>query len=106
MLARLSFVLTLLVVGLSTSSAHAYPWMIRHGFAKCGSCHVDPMGGETLTGMGRATGETLLSMPWGQTTPSDAGKFLWGVTQPDGLYLGGSLRAMSIVTFDTGKTLT
>jgi hypothetical protein len=78
--------------------------MIRHGFAECGSCHIDPMGGETLTGMGRVMGETLLSMPWGQTTPSDAGKFLWGVTEPEGLYLGGSLRAMSIVTFDTGKT--
>jgi hypothetical protein len=103
-LARLSFLLTLLVVGFSAPSAQAYPWMIRHGFAKCGSCHVDPMGGETLTGMGRVMGETLLSMPWAATTPSDAARFLWGVPEPEGLYLGGSLRGMSIVTFDTGKT--
>jgi hypothetical protein len=102
-LARLLFLLTLLVVGLRAPSAQAYPWMIRHGFAQCGSCHVDPMGGETLTGMGRVMGETLLSMPWGQTTPSGAAKFLFGVDEPAGVYLGGSLRAMNILNFDTAK---
>ncbi|MEO8177411.1 MAG: hypothetical protein ABI895_01135 [Deltaproteobacteria bacterium] len=103
MLARLLFVLTLLGVGLRAPSAQAYPWMIRHGFAKCGSCHVDPMGGETLTGMGRVMGETLLAMPWGQSTPSDAAKFLFGVSEPAGVYLGGSLRGMNVITFETGK---
>ena len=72
---RLLFLLTVWVVGSSAASAHAYPWMIRHGFAQCGSCHVDPMGGETLTGMGRVMGETLLAMPWADNPPTDAGKF-------------------------------
>jgi hypothetical protein len=81
----------------------AYPWMIRHGFAQCGSCHVDPMGGETLTGMGRAMGGTLLAMPWGQATATDAGKFLFGVTEPENLHLGGSVRVMSLLDFQTGK---
>ncbi len=35
-------------------SAHAYSWMIKHGFAKCNTCHNDPSGGELLNGMGRA----------------------------------------------------
>ena len=43
--------LVLLGLQLVTRPAHAYVWMIRHGFAECGGCHVDPMGGETLTGM-------------------------------------------------------
>jgi hypothetical protein len=102
----LLFLLTLLVVGSSAPSALAYPWMIRHGFAQCGSCHVDPMGGETLTGMGRVMGETLLAMPWSQTTPTDAGKFLFGLKEPENLHLGGSLRVMTLANFDTGKTRT
>jgi hypothetical protein len=103
-LPRLFFVLTLLVVGSVAPSASAYPWMIRHGFAECGNCHVDPLGGETLTGMGRVMGEELLSMPWGQTPPSDAGKFLFGVTEPDGVYLGGSVRVMGLLDFETAQT--
>ena len=103
MAGRLLFLLTLFVVGTSASSAHAYPWMIRHGFAQCGSCHVDPMGGETLTGMGRVMGETLLAMPWSESTPTDAGKFLFGVTEPENLHLGGSLRVMSLTSFESAK---
>ena len=101
---RLLFASTLLGVALVTPSAQAFPWMIRHGFAECGSCHVDPMGGETLTGMGRVMSEALLSMSWDQETPSAASKFLFGVTEPSGLYLGGDLRAMSLIDFDTAKT--
>lgn len=61
------------------------------------------MGGETLTGMGRVMGETLLAMPWSETTPTDAGKFLFGVTEPEDLHLGGSLRVMSLTSFDSAK---
>ncbi|HEU4579262.1 MAG TPA: hypothetical protein VFS67_13450, partial [Polyangiaceae bacterium] len=97
------FLLTLFAVGSTASAAHAYPWMIRHGFAQCGSCHVDPMGGETLTGMGRVMGEALLAMPWAEDPPSDASKFLFGVTEPENLHLGGSLRVMSLTSFDSAK---
>jgi hypothetical protein len=99
---RAVFSLTLLLVGLCSRVAHAYPWMIRHGFAECGSCHVDPMGGETLTGMGRMLGDALLRTPWseGFTGPS---KFLFAVEEPDGVRLGGSLRVLGLHNLDTGQ---
>ena len=28
-----------------SSSARAYPWMIRHGYTGCTPCHTDPSGG-------------------------------------------------------------
>jgi hypothetical protein len=94
--------LGLLLVGLWALPARAYPWMIRHEFAECGSCHVDPMGGETLTHMGRVMGESLLSTPWGQAVPSGASRFLFGVPEPEGVYLGGSVRVLGIINFETG----
>jgi hypothetical protein len=95
------FLLALLGVGLVSSKAHAYAWMIRHGFAECGSCHVDPMGGETLTGMGRVIGQTLMAAPWSDHPPTDVAKFAFGITEPDDLRLGGSFRALGIYDFDT-----
>jgi hypothetical protein len=86
---------------LTSSPAHAYAWMIRHGFAECGGCHVDPMGGETLTGMGRVTGQTLLSSQYGTPSPTEAAMFLYGIQEPDNVRLGGSFRALNIYDFDT-----
>jgi hypothetical protein len=94
------FAVTLLVANLGASAAHAYPFMIRHGFAECGSCHVDPMGGETLTRMGRVMSEELLSTPWGPS-PSSASKLLFAIDPPENLYLGGSLRALGLVNLET-----
>jgi hypothetical protein len=80
-------------------SAHAYAWMIRHGYAECGGCHIDPMGGETLTGMGRVMGQTLMASDFGGKSPSNAAMFLYGVKEPDDVRLGGSFRALSIYDF-------
>jgi hypothetical protein len=96
------FILTLVLVGLGAPVAHAYPWMIRHGFAECGSCHVDPMGGETLTQMGRMLGEALLRTPWGADV-AEPSRFLFAVEEPDGLRLGGSLRVLGLANLDTGQ---
>lgn len=84
-------------------SAHAYVWMIRHGYAECGGCHVDPMGGETLTGMGRVMGQTLMSSDFGGKSPSNAAMFMYGVKEPDNVRLGGSFRALSIYDFNTNN---
>ena len=84
-------------------SAHAYAWMIRHGFAECGGCHIDPMGGETLTGMGRVTGQTLLASDFGGKQPSNAAMFLYGIQEPDDIRLGGSFRGLSIYQFNTNN---
>lgn len=81
---------------LFASSAHAYPWMIRHGYTGCGTCHTDPSGGAgALTAYGRAQGDLLLRMRYGATAEEadrSAG-FLWGqVPIPDALRLGGDFR--------------
>ena len=97
------FLLALLMTSLAPKKAHAYAWMIRHGFAECGGCHVDPMGGETLTGMGRVMGQTLMTSQYGGQTPTDAAMFLYGIPEPDNVRLGGSFRGLSIYDFDTNN---
>lgn len=49
-----------------TTPAHAYAWMVRHGYSGCATCHADPSGGETLTPYGRAQGDLLLRMRYGK----------------------------------------
>lgn len=87
------------------SDAAAYTWMIRHGYAKCGTCHTDPSGGETLSHMGRVTSETLLSQAWGDqpSVPTDSSKLLFGISEPDVLRIGGSVRGMGIYDVDSAK---
>ncbi|HKO91393.1 MAG TPA: hypothetical protein VJU61_09585 [Polyangiaceae bacterium] len=102
-LRALVFLAVLFASSAVSRSAHAYAWMIRHGFAECGGCHIDPMGGETLTGMGRVTGQTLLSSDFGGRTPSDAAMFLYGVQEPDDVRLGGSVRVLGIYDFNTNN---
>lgn len=78
-----------------SSTSHAYPWMIRHGFGKCGSCHTDPMGGETLTGFGRVMSDSTLSTRWGATEPGKQAQLFFGVEEPRGVNIGGSFRMMT-----------
>lgn len=81
--------------------AHAYAWMIRHGYAKCSSCHVDPSGGELLTNFGRVQSDVLMSQQWSDDSePADFAKFLGGVNEPDWLRLGGSVRVMTLLYRD------
>jgi hypothetical protein len=84
--------------------AHAYGWMIKYGYGQCGSCHMDPSGGETLTHMGRVQSDELLSaMRQRDGYPRERAKFLFGMMdEPDSVRLGGSLRAMSILKFPKG----
>jgi hypothetical protein len=99
---RLAFprcLLVLMILGLSLAygqQAHAYAWMIKHGFSKCGSCHTDPSGGETLTKMGRVESEYLLSAGGDSfDVPSESAQFLWGlIDEPENVRLGGSYRHM------------
>jgi hypothetical protein len=84
--------------------AHAYAWMIRHGFAECGSCHVDPMGGETLTGMGRVMGERLLAQPWSSEQPTPLAELAFGVPEPEAVRIGGSFRGMAVSNLGTDRT--
>ena len=51
--------LTFATLFAATRPAHAYTWMIRHGYGGCTTCHTDPSGGETLTRYGRAQSDLL-----------------------------------------------
>ncbi|HWO08391.1 MAG TPA: hypothetical protein VNN80_02895 [Polyangiaceae bacterium] len=97
--------LLVLAVQLVARPAHAYSWMIRHGYAECGGCHVDPMGGETLTGMGRVMAESLLAQHWSEPLPSDRAKLAFGITEPDAVNLGGSFRLLSVSNLTTDRTV-
>ena len=77
--------------------AHAYSWMIRHGYSGCPVCHADPSGGETLTAYGRAQSDLLLRTRWDgknpeEAEPSTASRFLWFMDTPQSVLLGGSVR--------------
>jgi hypothetical protein len=96
----------LLMCLFGVAPAHAYPWTIKHGFFKCGSCHTDVSGGETLTHMGRAEAEQLLG--WSASSagaPHRYSQFLFGaLPEPGGLRLGGSYRHMLLYTARDGRT--
>jgi hypothetical protein len=77
--------------------AHAYPWMLRHGYQQCTPCHADPSGSGPLTTYGRAMGEELLRTKYASEEEGDemsAGNFLWGVELPNELMLGGDVRGL------------
>src|SRR5688572_27402077 len=101
---RLVFWSCVSCVWLWVGDAHAYAWMIRHGFAECGSCHVDPMGGETLGGMGRVMGERLLAQRWSAEPPTPLAELAFGVPEPDAVRIGGSFRGMAVSNLGTDRT--
>lgn len=82
------------------SRAEAYPWMMRHEYTACGSCHTDPSGGGILTMYGRAQGEILLRTHYGKPAeeseeedPAKLGGFAFGAFElPEWLLLQADLR--------------
>jgi len=66
------------------SRAYAYPWMVRHEYTGCATCHTDPSGGSVLTAYGRAQSELLLST-WTWGTPPEQGEASKGSEQLFGL---------------------
>lgn len=80
--------------------AEAYPWMIRHGYSNCASCHADPSGGGLLTAYGRAQSELLLAASYGKTKEdvSPSTSFLFGaVPLPEWLNMALSFRGGALV---------
>ncbi|MET0789887.1 MAG: hypothetical protein ABW061_00070 [Polyangiaceae bacterium] len=68
----LGWSLVALFVSLFPSRAHAYTWMIKHGYASCPVCHADPSGGELLTQYGRVQSDELLRMRYGSSSAGSA----------------------------------
>jgi len=87
--------------------ASAYPWMIRHDYTGCVTCHADPSGAGLLTQYGRAQSDVLLRMHYfsGQAEePSSTAGTAWGlVTPPDWLLAGGSLRELYMYSKPDGQ---
>lgn len=84
-------------VALFAKPAAAYPWMNRHGYNNCASCHADPSGAGLLTPYGRAQSELLLSSRYTKATEEDEpGRFsraLFGIVDlPDAVLIGGWVR--------------
>ncbi len=100
-MAKHPWLLSAVVLGLGVASqpAHAYPWMIKHGYTNCAQCHIDPSGGGILTDYGRAQGEILVRTHWKEMTenPGKKADFAFGaVTLPEPLSLQADLRDLVI----------
>lgn len=93
--------LVVLIGLLAPLSAEAYPWMIRHGYNACASCHVDPSGGGMLSPYGRAQAELLVATKYGEGAEGEVspttGFLLGAVKLPDFLNLGLSFRGGALV---------
>ena len=107
---RLALSLALLMAVLVwTSSASAYPWMIRKEYTTCNVCHADPSGGGLLTPYGRSLGVTEMGMKYksGDDDPGKVGNFLFGAFDlPEPLLLGGDIRTMGLLAFQNGQQTT
>lgn len=95
---------------LAARPAAAYPWMIRHEYTACASCHADPSGGGLLTLYGRAQGEILLRTHYSKKEmedPGPAGKFAYGIVPlPDSLLLEAASRSAELqVKTPGGQTM-
>lgn len=90
--------------------AAAFPTMVRHGYASCQACHVDPSGGGQLTAYGRAQSDLLVgwhldpsALGEGEVSPTTG--LLWGlVTLPDVVNISGNVRGGGLYnTTTTGQ---
>jgi hypothetical protein len=105
---RLALSLAILMAVLVwTSSASAYPWMIRKEYTTCNVCHADPSGGGLLTVYGRALGVSEMTMKYktGDDDPGKVGNFLFGAFDlPEPLLMGADFRSLGLLTFANGQT--
>jgi hypothetical protein len=93
----LGAVVSALLLFSSPQTAYAYPWMNRHEYPNCASCHADPSGGGLLTQYGRAQSELLLSSRYGSAAeeeePGPFKDFAFGAFEfPDQVLLGAWVR--------------
>ena len=96
----------LLTAALPIRSAHAFPDLVRHGYANCTSCHVSPTGGGVMTQYGRELSRELLSA-WGR---DGEGQFAYGTMKtPEWLQLGGDYRTAYVYrdtpTYRDGRSI-
>jgi hypothetical protein len=95
------------VVLVAALPAAAYPALIKHGYASCQACHVDPSGGTQLTAYGRAQSDILVGWHFDPSTvsmeePAATTGFLFGlVPLPEEVNLSGNLRGGGLYNVTT-----
>jgi hypothetical protein len=102
----MAFVGAFLLAIVWSRTARAYPWMNRHDYGACATCHTDPSGGGLLTRYGRAQAAMVLSSPLAAPKDDEPGKyndFLFGVPLPEQLDLQGWLRDAYLINVSDGK---
>src|SRR5438876_491535 len=67
---RIALVALPLFALFAPQQAHAYPWMIKRGYASCPACHAEASGGETLTAYGHMISALTLSTDWSESRGS------------------------------------
>ncbi len=89
------------LASLFSASAWAYPWMVKHNYGSCASCHVDPSGSGQLTQYGRAQADVLVR--WHLEARKDdeevpkSAHFLWFLELPEFLNLSGNFRGGALI---------
>jgi hypothetical protein len=91
-----AFLFAFALLAFAARPAHAYTWMIRHGFSGCAACHFDPSGGGLLNEFGLGEAADLLRSHYG-SEPPDVQPFFGWWTNPSWLLTGGSFRDMILV---------
>lgn len=95
-----------LLLCLFSLPAAAYPWMVKHGYGSCATCHVDPSGSGQLTQYGRAQSDILVK--WRTQPRKDdeevpkTANFLWFAELPEALNLSGNFRYGSLIRPQAG----
>ena len=104
---RVLAALTVLVVAmLVTRRAEAYPWMIRHDYSSCSTCHTDPSGGGLLNAFGRSQVSQLLRSSYGTPNDEKNDATLWGaVPLPPWMQTGASVRVLDFANKQGGAKL-
>lgn len=102
-----SLFVAVVATGFASSAANAFPTMVRHGYASCQACHVDPSGGGQLSLYGRAQADLLVgwhfdpkSTEEGELSPTTG--FLFGLLDmPEFLNVSGNLRGGALYNTTT-----
>jgi len=100
-----AFLSVIACVLLSTTRAHAFPWMIREGYTGCNTCHADPSGAGILTQYGRGMEEVVLRMQYvKKDDPGKVGNFAFGVDLPEQLLLQTDFRNLVMALVPTATS--
>ncbi|MDP1825309.1 MAG: hypothetical protein Q8L48_18780 [Archangium sp.] len=96
-----SIVRWFLLASLVSAPAWAFPWMVKHSYGSCATCHVDPSGAGQLTPYGRAQADVLVR--WRTQPRKDeeevprSANFLWFIELPELINLSGNFRYASMI---------